>query len=250
MIQDNVAVIPARSGSKGVLKKNIRLLGGYPLIAYTIVAARLSPSIGRIIVSTDSEEIAAIAKSFGAEIPFLRPQEISQDFSTDLEVFQHAIEWFIEKEKYIPELMVHLRPTTPLRDPGEIERAISIVKNRPDCTSLRSVHELAEPPHKVFQIDEKGMLKGFFPDDPRTEYYNLPRQLLPKAYHPNGYVDIVKPDFVKRNHLLHGMDMIAFVTPIIIEVDREEGLEQLEYQLSKKDNLIYKYLEENYQKEK
>lgn len=243
-----ISIIPARGGSKGVPGKNIRNLYGYPLIAYSITASKNSKKISRTIVSTDSEEIASIAKEFGAEVPFLRPPEISGDNSTDLELFNHIINWFENNEGILPQFMVHLRPTTPLRDPKKIDEAIELIKGNIQATALRSVHELAEPPHKVFQLDSCGMLKGFFPDDLRPEYYNLPRQLLPKAYHPNGYVDIIKTDLVKANHALHGNNILGFITPEVTEVDLPEHFDYLMYQLSRTSNPIYKFLSDNFPK--
>jgi CMP-N-acetylneuraminic acid synthetase len=244
-----VGIIPARAGSKGVLGKNIRLLGGYPLLAYSIIASNLSSFIERTIVSTDSQNIADIARFYGAEVPFLRPVEIAQDNSTDLEFFEHAINWFEENEGMIPELMVQLRPTTPLRVPPQIDRAISYIKDNPKASSLRSGHQLAEPPQKMFQIDDNGFFQGFFPDDPQPEYYNLPRQMFPKAYHPNGYVDIIKPDFVKENNTLYGPNILAFVTEFAVEADKLEDFDYLEYLLKKDRSPIYEYLLENFSKE-
>jgi len=243
-----VCIIPARGGSKGVPKKNIKLLGGYPLIVYSVVASKLSSKIERTIVSTDSREIADIALFYGAEVPFLRPTEIAQDHSTDLELFQHAISWFKENESVVSDLLVQLRPTTPLRIPSEIDRALVYMEGYPDASSLRSAHELPEPPHKMFQIDEKGFFKGFFPDDPRPEYYDLPRQLFPKAYHPNGYVDIMKTDVIQNTNSLHGPNILAFVTTFAVEVDRPEDFEYIEYQLSKYGNPIYEYLAKHFPK--
>ncbi|MFH1594005.1 MAG: acylneuraminate cytidylyltransferase family protein [Candidatus Omnitrophota bacterium] len=245
---DIIALIPARGGSKGVPGKNIKLLGGYPLIAYSILAASLSKKIERVIVSTDSDQIADISKAFGAEVPFLRPAEISQDRSTDLELFQHAISWFKENENGAAGLLVHLRPTTPLRDAEVIDRAVALIGEKADSTSLRSAHELAEPPQKEFQLDEKGFFKGFFPGDKRPEYYNLPRQLFPKAYHANGYVDIVKRSFVEETGSLYGTAMLGFVTPVTTEVDLPEDFGYLEYQLEKYGNPIYDHLRDNYSK--
>jgi len=241
-----IGVIPARAGSKGILKKNIKPLAGYPLIAYSIVAAKLSSKIERTIVSTDSQEIANIALFYGAEVPFLRPDEIAQDYSTDLELFQHAISWFKEKESMVPDLLVQLRPTTPLRIPSEIDRAITYVKERPDASSLRSAHELPEPLQKMFQINGKGFFKGLFPDDSRSEYYNLPRQQFPKTYHPNGYIDIIKTDAVQKIDMLYGCNILAFVTSFAIEVDEIEDLEYLEYQLGKYGSPIYEYLTKHF----
>ena len=249
MKNDILALIPARGGSKGVPGKNIKLLGGYPLIAYSICASRLSKDIARTVVSTDSTEIADIARRYGAEGPFMRPPGISQDDSTDLELFQHAINWFDENEKQTPRIIVHLRPTTPFREPSKIDNAIDSIEKNINSTSLRSAHELAEPPHKEFQLDERGFFKGFFSDDNRLEYYNLPRQLFPKAYHANGYVDIIKTDVVKKTNLLHGSNILGFITPVTTEVDKEEDFEYLEYQLEKQGSLIHDYMVKNFPKE-
>ena len=243
-----VAIIPARGGSKGLPGKNVKVLGGYPLIAYSVIAAKLTKGLDRIIVSTDSKEIARVAMKYGAEVPFMRPVEISQDSSTDLELFCHVIQWF-EKNSFIPHFLIHLRPTTPFRDVKEMERALELIQSRPESTALRSVHELSEPPHKMFQLDQNGYLAGFFPDDQRSEYYNLPRQAFPKAYHPNGYVDIIKTDFVRSNNNLHGSGMLGFVTPIVTEVDRLNDFDYLEYQLKRAKNSVYQHLIKNFPRE-
>jgi len=239
------AVVPARGGSKGVPRKNIKLLKGFPLIAYTIAAAKLSKMTDRIIVSTESPEIAEIAKNFGAEVPFLRPEEYAQDRSPDSDFVRHAIDWFAKNEKMQPELFVHLRPTTPLRDPALIDKAIGEIVNNNEATALRSVHELAEPPQKMFGI-EKGYLTGLFPNETRPEYYNLPRQVFPKAYHPNGYVDIIRTGFVTSTNTLHGPRMIGFVTPYTIEIDNPEDFSHLEYSIDKCSHPLYEYLTQNY----
>lgn len=241
----NYAIIPARGGSKGVPKKNIKLLKGFPLIAYSIAAAKLSKRIDRVIVSTESSEIAAIAEEYGAEVPFLRPVEFAQDQSSDIDFIRHAIDYFAEQETDQPELLVHLRPTTPLRDPALIDKAINDIENNDEATALRSVHELQEPPQKMFGI-EQGYLIGFFPHETRPEYYNLPRQAFPKAYHPNGYVDVIRTRYVKKNNALHGPRMIGFVTPFTIEIDNPDDFSFLEYILAKGTQPLYEYLTQNY----
>lgn len=242
------AIIPARGGSKGVPKKNIALLGGHPLIAYSIIGAKLSSRIERVIVSTDSEEIAAIARKYGAEVPFLRPAELAQDKSTDADVFHHAVEWLKQNEGGVPDLMVQLRPTTPLREPVQIDCAIEELQKHPDATGLRSAHELAEPPHKMLQLNPEGFFEGFFPNDPRPEYYNLPRQMFPKAYHPNGYVDIIKADLFRKTHSLYGPKILGFITPFVIEVDTREDFERLEFQIQRTESVVGRYLNKNFQR--
>src|SRR5512133_1984176 len=109
------ALIPARGGSKGIPRKNIRNFAGYPLIAWSIAAAKQSQLVTRVSVSTDDEEIAAVAHELGAETPFLRPAEFAQDKTTDLPVFEHALNWLEQNEDYHPEIVIQLRPTSPIR---------------------------------------------------------------------------------------------------------------------------------------
>ena len=133
-----IAVIPARSGSKGVLDKNIKILDGKPLLAYSILSAKTIPLIKRVIVSTDSLKYAKIAKMYGAEVPFLRPKEISQDNSSDFDVFNHLIGWFRQNKENIPNIFVHLRPTTPLRERKVLIDAINhFLKNKHRATSQK-----------------------------------------------------------------------------------------------------------------
>lgn len=240
-----IAIIPARGGSKGVPKKNIRNLGGYPLIAYSIVACRLSKKIDRIIISTDSPEIARIAESFGVEVPFMRPPEISKDTSTDIEFMEHAIDWFQKNEGKTPEFLVHIRPTTPLRDPELIDQAVEKLIDKPEATSLRSLHEIRESPYKLFGIKDD-FLVGLYPDDPRPEYYNLPRQNFPPVYQPNGYVDIVKSETILKLKSLHGSKILSFLTPDVGEIDSLDDFDYIQYILDKKKFQIYNFLKSNY----
>lgn len=237
-----IGIIPARGGSKGVPKKNIKELAGFPLIAYSIAASLLSKRIDRTIVSTDSPEIAELAKRFGAEVPFLRPAEISQDKSTDLEFMLHAITWFEKNEHITPEYMIHLRPTTPVRDPRLIDEAIELMQHHPEATALRSVFELPESPYKMFHV-RNGYLEGLLPNDPRPEYYNLPRQNFEPVYNPNGYVDIVKSSTMTTDHSMHGNKMLAFLVPNVGEIDTPEDFTFTEYALRKENNPILAYLQ-------
>ena len=239
------ALIPARGGSKGVPKKNIKLLGGYPLIAYAIAAAKLSKKIERIIVSTDSEEIAEVARTFGAEVPFLRPAEISRDNSTDLEFVLHAINWFRDNEKQVPEFWVELRPTTPLRKPEDIDKALDTITNNPQATCLRSGYEIRESPYKLFGIAD-GYFTGLFPQDTRPEYYNLPRQSFPPVYQPDGYVDILKTSYIQKNHKQHGDKILAFISQDTGEIDRPEDFKFIEFKLEKEKWEVYEYLQQHF----
>jgi len=230
------AIIPARSGSKGVVDKNIRLLNGKPLIAYSILAALKSNTVDRVIVSTDSVKYAEISRNFGAEVPFIRPESISGDSSTDAEFLLHAIEWLDINEGYNPEFLVLLRPTTPLRDPKVIDKAVQDFY-KSNYTSLRSVHKMSQSSYKTFEI-EKGRLKQLCKSGFDIESANRPRQGFPETYDPNGYIDIIRTDLVKNKGLVHGNNVKAFITEQAYEIDEIKDIDLLEYMSSKQSKLI------------
>ena len=238
------ALIPARGGSKGVPGKNIRLLGGYPLIAYSIAAARVATSVDRVVVSTDSDDIAAIATRYGAEVPFLRPREIAQDNSPDIDFVLHAISHFKKHEGTVPEFFVHLRPTTPLRDPACIDAAIRAIAAHPDATSLRSAHPSPESPFKWFLLKEDGFYTGILTDD--MDALNRPRQMFPTVYVPDGYVDVLRTSFIQSSSSMHGHKVLGFVSPVCREVDTQEDFEALEFQIQQGGNPVQKYLREHF----
>lgn len=232
-----VAVIPARAGSKGVVDKNIKLLAGYPLIAYSIASAQLADGIDRIIVSTDSEEYASIAREYGAEVPFLRPDEISGDTSTDYDVFKHLLDWMLYNEGQLPEYLVHLRPTTPLRETKYIDAAIELIRQNHEATALRSVHEMSETAYKSFEI-EKSYLKCICSGSFNAEAANRARQAYSKTYQANGYVDVIKTAYVIENNKLHGDHVVAFITPRVVEVDTAVDFDYLEYMAEKEPTTV------------
>ena len=236
-----IAIIPARSGSKGVPGKNIKLLGEIPLFAYSIIAAKMMPSVSRVIVSTDSEEYAEIAKEYGAEVPFLRPDEISGDKSTDFDLFLHALNWFKVNENLIPDYILHLRPTTPLRNPQIMEDAVRLfIENKNLASSLRSGHSAPESPYKWFLKDDNNYFKGLR-DDLTPEKVNLPRQSFPSVYIPDGYIDILKSDVILTTGTLHGDKMLVFESPFCVEVDTKDDFEYLEFQIQKEGSPIINF---------
>ena len=155
------ALIPARGGSKSIPKKNLLNIKGYPLIAYSIAAAKLSKAIDRIVVTTDSKEIGEISKKYGAEVPFLRPAEFAQDTSTDKEFLEHAILWFEKNEGKAPDYFVHLRPTTPLRDPEKIDEAVESMLKNPEENALRSAHATTIVPQKLFGLENRRLVMRY-----------------------------------------------------------------------------------------
>ena len=234
---DIVAIIPARSGSKSLVDKNIKELSGHPLIAYSIVAAKLSKKIDRVIVSTNSQEYADIARQYGAEVPFIRPNEFSTDTATDKDFLVHAMNYLEENEGSAPEYWVHLRPTTPLRGVKVVDNAIDEIMQDKSATSLRSGHKAPESPLKWFVKDDrcfKGLVSG--------EDYNLPKEAFKQVYIPDGFVDIIKSSFVMNNKEIHGDKMIGFESPVCTEVDSVEEFEYIQYQLDKNGSELLDYL--------
>jgi CMP-N-acetylneuraminic acid synthetase len=233
------ALIPARGGSKGVPGKNIKSLGGHPLLSYSIAACKLSKNIDQIFVSTDDKMIADIAEAYGAIVPGLRPEHLASDTSTDWDVINHFFENNDDEE------VVYLRPTTPTRKSLILDKFIEVYTNlENDASGFRSMHELPEPPYKMLMI-ENGYCKGFFSDFNGIEdYTNLPRQVFPKAYHPNGYIDIATRDTVISCKTAFGTKIFPFITPFVTEIDTIEEFELLQYKIEKhKDNNILSYLD-------
>lgn len=207
-----LAIIPARGGSKGIPKKNIKELVGKPLIAYTIEEAKKSKYINRIIVTTDSKEIAEIANKYGAEIPFIRPEELSQNATLDLPVFQHCLNWLKDNESYLPDIIVHLRPTAPLRQTEHIDFGIEVMlKNIKEADSVRSVAKVDAHPLKMWRL-EGDRLSSFIPEDVYKikESYNMPRQKLPSAFIQNGSVDVIKKDTIMKQNSMTGKNIFGF----------------------------------------
>ncbi|MEE3354514.1 MAG: acylneuraminate cytidylyltransferase family protein [Actinomycetota bacterium] len=229
-----LALIPARSGSKGVPDKNVRPLGGQPLIAWSIAAATQSQVIDRVIVSTDSDAYGRIAIDHGAEVPFLRPSELAADCSRDLEFILHALDW-LDNRGEEPDLIVHLRPTTPFRTPANLDAAVEMMATSSASTGLhptavRSVHEMSTTAYKSMEIDE-GVLRQVGAATTALDGANNPRQDFPVTYLANGYVDVLSTEFIRESGLLHGDQVIPFVTGLALEVDTATDFDLLEYHL-------------------
>ncbi len=217
-----IAVIPARSGSKSVKDKNIYKYKKKPLIYHSIKLAKKSKFIDRVIVSTDSVKYQNLCIKLGAEAPFLRPKEISKDKSTDLEWAKHVIRYLEIHENYIPDLIVHLRPTTPNRKLKIFENGIRyFLKNIKKANAMRSISVMNQPPQKMFMLKNK-FLVGYFDKTLKGEYYNLPRQYYSNCYMPNGYVDILKPKFFKNNSSLMGKKILGYITPETLDIDTKK----------------------------
>jgi len=209
-----LTIIPARGGSKGIPRKNIRDFAGYPLIAWSIAAGKQSKMVTRVIVSTDDGEIASVAREYGAEVPFLRPVELAQDNTLDLPVFEHALKWLEEHESYQPDAVVQLRPTSPIRPCDCVDSAIKILLEHPHADCVRGVVPAGQNPHKMWRISK--------PDGPMTpllevpgmvEPYNTPRQILPPVYWQTGHIDAIRISTITRKRSLTG----SRIYPLIID---------------------------------
>jgi N-acylneuraminate cytidylyltransferase len=221
-----LALVPARGGSKSIPRKNIRPFAGHPLIAYSIAAGLAAEMVTRVVVSTDDDEIAAIARLYGAETPFLRPAEFSQDNTPDLPVFQHALRWLAEQEGYRPEIVVQLRPTSPFRRVRHIDEAVHLLANRREADSVRTVCIPFQNPFKMWRIGSDGFMKPLIADVEivsntdggaqagearRLEPYNLPRQALPDVYWQTGYVDVAWADTILSMGSMTGERILPLV---------------------------------------
>ncbi|HRI19680.1 MAG TPA: acylneuraminate cytidylyltransferase family protein [Panacibacter sp.] len=216
------AIIPARGGSKGLINKNILPLLGHPLIAYSIKAGLDAVKIDRVIVSTDSAEIAAIAKSYGAEVPFMRPARFAQDMSTDMEVFKHALDWLGNNEEYVPDILVQLRPTSPVRFAAEIDLCIDkLISSNAD--SLRIVTPAPCTPYKMWRVNESdGLMEPLLKDENIKEPFNEPRQRLPKVYWQVGTLDVIRTSSIREKNSLSGNNILSHIISNELSVDIDD----------------------------
>ena len=209
-----LALIPARGGSKGIPRKNIRNFAGYPLIAWSIAAAKQASYVTRIILSTDDDEIATVAREYGAETPFLRPSELAQDQTTDLPVFEHALKWLEDKEGYTPDIVIQLRPTSPIRPKDCMDRAVMILREHQDADCVRGVVPAGQNPHKMWRFaGEAQPLKPLLQVEGIPEPYNAPRQILPPVYWQTGHIDAIRVSTIKQKGSLTG----DVVYPLVID---------------------------------
>lgn len=213
------ALIPARGGSKGIPRKNLLPLAGRPLLWWSVDHALRTPEVTRVLVSTDDPEIAEVAREAGAEVPFLRPPEFATDTATDLDVFRHALGWAQEVEGRLPELVVHLRPTGPVRETSVISAAVRQMLDDPDADALRSVSLVLDTPYKMWRLDG-GVLEPLLTLAGRPEAHSAPRQELPPVYLQNGYVDVLRPRTILELGSMTGRRVLGLVTePDVTDLD-------------------------------
>ncbi len=207
-----LAVIPARGGSKSIRRKNARSLGGHPLLAWSLAAAREARSVTRVLLTTDDPEMRALGQAYGAEAPFLRPAELAQDTTRDYPVMVHALDWLEQQEGYVPELVVQLRPTSPLRPPGLVDAGIAALRAVDHADSLRAVVPALENPFKMWRL-ERGLLHPLLTCEGVPEPYNAPRQELPEALWQTGHLEVIRTRTLRLLGSLTG----ASVLPLLVD---------------------------------
>jgi CMP-N,N'-diacetyllegionaminic acid synthase len=223
-----LGIVPARAGSKGITRKNIRMMAGKPLLAYTATAALNACHLSRVLLSSDDPEIAAIGSAAGLEVPFLRPGELALDSTPMVQVVLHAIQWLHARGQDYDAVCV-LQPTSPLRSSGTIDRCISLLWER-DVDSVISVRPVPAEynPHWVYFETPAGLLE---PSIPGVE---IPcRQQLPRAYHPDGSVFVARTQIVIGERSLKGKRTLGAVSPEqeAVDLDTEEQWQALEQRL-------------------
>ncbi|SVA88997.1 uncharacterized protein METZ01_LOCUS141851 [marine metagenome] len=226
-------VIPARGGSKSIPRKNIKLLNGRPLIEYSIDYSKQSQLVSKTIVSTDDMEIASIAKELGAEVPFMRPSILSGDLVPDYPVMFHALEELERIYSEIIDIIVLLRPTSPLRPPNLIEQGIELLQKDQQATSIRAVALVKEHPYRQWGNQKDGYISGFSNKiSNKSEPFNLPRQKLPETFFQTGDIEIIR-----RETLIQGSVSGKRVLPLIIDsekvydIDSQDDFELVERNL-------------------
>ena len=219
-----LVVIPARSGSKGVPNKNIRVIHGKPLLAHSIDYAKRSCLVDDIVVSTDSEDYAVIAQRYGAKVPFIRPKNLAEDDTQDYPVMLHAL---LESEriyKKIYDVLILLRPTSPVRQEGLIEKGIKLL-NDSNADSIRAVTPVSEHAHRQW-ILENGFIRGLF-DSQIKESYNLPRQELPKLVFQTGDIEIVRRNTLVELGSVSGEKVMPLFVNDYYDIDSERDIKKL-----------------------
>jgi CMP-N,N'-diacetyllegionaminic acid synthase len=210
---ETMAIIPARGGSRAVPGKNIRPVAGRPLLAWTIDAAREARAITRVIVSTDSVEIAEVARRHGAEVPMMRPSGLARDDTPAIDAILHAVDWLHDHEGYCPDYVSVLQPTSPLRTAADIDAAMAVLRAR-SAAAVVGVCLAPHHPQWMKRVEDDGAISSLFEFDE-----SLPRQQLPPVYVLNGSLYLVRRDVLKERRSLYAEKTYPYVMPIERSLD-------------------------------
>lgn len=207
-----IALIPARSGSKGIIHKNIKNYKGLPLMVHSINIAKECKFINKVYVSTDSKEYQDIALKYGANIFDLRPKNISHDLSPDIDTFKHFLNWIKINNKDIPDVIIHLRPTYPNRSLELLNNCIiNFLTKYEEYDSLRTIVKIKNTPHKMYYINDNFLIPYILDDSRFLEPFNQARQNFSDTYLHNGCIDIIKSKIILEENLLSGYNILPYI---------------------------------------
>ena len=220
-----LVVVPARGGSKGIPRKNLQLLGGKPLVAHAVETGRAATLVSRVVCSTDDPQIADAARAAGAEVPFLRPAELATDASEDWPVFTHALQFLDSHEGWRPDLVVNLRPTSPLRRPSHVDNAIRLLLDT-GADSVKAVHLARQHPHKMWLLGPDGAMEPYLKTPFRLERGpDVPRAQLEDIYWQNGVVDVTRREVIVEQGVMIGRRVAGLVTEPAESIDIDTPLD-------------------------
>jgi CMP-N-acetylneuraminic acid synthetase len=220
-----LAVVPARGGSKGIPRKNLQLLGGKPLVAHAVEVGRAAARVSRVVCSTDDPDIAGAARAAGAEVPFLRPAELALDSSEDWPVFMHVLAWLDHEDNWRPDLVVNLRPTSPLRRPSHVDSAIQLLLDT-GADSVKAVCLARQHPHKMWLRQGDGTIEPYLKTAFRlARGPDVPRAELDDVYWQNGVVDVTRREVILEQGVLIGRRVAGLVTESADSIDIDTRLD-------------------------
>jgi N-acylneuraminate cytidylyltransferase len=239
--KSEIALIPARLGSKRLPGKNIKLLKGAPLIAYSIVNALNSNLFDEVIVSTDSELIAEIAIKWGAKVPALRPSHYARDSSADIEWVQHSVDSLISASKNSINCIAILRPTSPLRSSATIVNAFKTFQVQPELDSLRAMEVTNKHPGKMWKLDENNYAAPFMSQvGQKIPTHDRPTQSLEKLWVQNASLELFRFASLQKNKTISGKKILGFTMPGLegFDINTQSDWDFLEFLISKKPHLL------------
>jgi N-acylneuraminate cytidylyltransferase len=220
-----LVLVPARGGSRGLPRKNLHLLAGKPLVVHAVETGRAAALVDRVVCSTDDPEIAQAAHSAGAEVPFLRPADLAQDTTEDWPVFAHALEWLQQHDGWLPEVVVNLRPTSPLRRPEHVDAAIRLLGDT-GAESVKSVCLARQHPHKMWRLGADRMLEPFLTTPFRlARGPDVPRAELEDVYWQNGVVDATRRSVILEQRVMIGRRVAGLLTDPSESIDVDGPLD-------------------------
>ena len=226
------AIILARSGSKSIKDKNIVLINNKPLVNYTIETCLASKKINRIFFLTDSQKYVDLVNKYPIEIPYIRSKKVSKDNSTDYSTIKDFLHRIKKLDYKLPNLLIHMRPTSPIREAEVVDKAIKEFIKKKQYTSLRSIHEMEESAYKTVEINKNKLVSSFSKIED-LDKINKARQNYNKTFYPNGYVDILRVNYIFKNNRLYGNKVMPFITADPIEIDSKRKISFLEFMLTK-----------------